>query len=396
MKKPFPFRRFSALFLILCVCVFQLPAAAEEPDLSRWLVDDSIDEHSRVEDVLSRMTLHEKVCQLFFVQPESFSRVGVVIAFSKGLENAIQRFPVGGVILFSRNISREDLADLNAGMQQAALDVNGIGLFIGVDEEGGLVSRVANRLKLPEKQSAPGWMVSVDEAYLSALIIGGYLTEYGFNLDFAPVADVRADVEDAEITTRSYGSDPETVSRMVVRFTEGLREKGIISVLKHFPGQGSASGNTHFGFAVSQRTREELDNTDLVPFSVGIYAGVGMVMVSHQVTPALDQDTPASMSPKVISVLRDELGFGGVIITDALRMGAIHDTYGSREACILALEAGADMILLPSNFTVAYKGVMQAVSEGRITEKRIDESVRRILTLKEKYGLLPSVGQKNN
>ena len=391
MKKAFPFRRLLVLILILCTSVYLVPASAEDSDPSRWIVDDSIDEQSRVEDVLSRMTLHEKVCQLFFVQPESFSRVGRVIAFSKGLGNALQRFPVGGVILFRRNISRKNLADLNAGMRQAALDVNGIGLFIGVDEEGGQVSRVANSLKLPEKQSAPGWMVSADEAYLSALIIGGYLTEYGFNLDFAPVADVRADVEHAEITTRSYGSDPETVSRMVVRFTEGLREKGIIPVLKHFPGQGSASGNTHFGFAVSKRTREELEKIDFVPFSAGIQAGVGMVMVSHQVTPALDPDTPASMSPKVIGVLRDELGFDGVIITDALRMGAIHDTYGSGEACVLALEAGVDMILLPNNFTAAYKGVMQAVAEGRITEKRIDESVRRILTLKEKYGLLPSV-----
>ena len=356
MKTVFLFRRFSALVLAFCTCVF-LFAAAEEIDPSLLIVDDSIADQCRVEDMIDMMTLHEKVCQLFFIQPEQFSQIDRVTAYSKKLGNAVHRFPVGGIILFAANITRKDISSLNAGLQQAALDAGGIGLFIGVDEEGGGVSRVANSLKLSDKQPAPGRIGSPDQAYESGRVIGGYLSEYGFNLDFAPVADVRSDIGNAEITVRSYGRDPEFVARMVVRFMEGLRTNGVISVLKHFPGHGAVSGNTHSGSGTSQKTLEEWRVTDFVPFSL----------------------------------LRNELGFEGVVITDALRMDAVHDSYGTAEACVLALEAGADMLLLPYNFTNAYEGVMQAVKDGRLTEERIDESLLRILSLKERCNLLPSI-----
>ena len=391
MKKVPLFRRFSVLVLVLCTCVFLLSAAAEEFDPSLLIVDDSIADQSRVEDMIDMMTLHEKVCQLFFVQPEQFSNADRVTAYSKKLGNAVHRFPVGGIILFAANITRKDIAGLNAGLQQAALDAGGIGLFIGVDEEGGGVSRVANSLRLREKQPAPGKIGSPDQAYESGLVIASYLSEYGFNLDFAPVADVRSDIGNTEITIRSYGSDPKSVARMVVRFMEGLRENGVIPVLKHFPGHGAVSGNTHSGSGVSQKTLEEWRETDFIPFTAGIKAGAEVVMVSHQLAVAVDPDRPASLSTKVISLLREDLGFEGVVITDALRMGAVHDDYGTGEACILALEAGADMLLLPYNFTNAYESVIQAVKDGRLTAERIDESVLRILSLKEQYGLLPSI-----
>ena len=390
MRNAFPFRRFTALALAFCACVFMMPAFAQEPDPSLFIVDDSMEDRDLAAETVFRMTLHEKVCQLFFVLPEQFSRIEKVTAYSKELGSAIKRYPVGGVILFGSNIRRKkSITNLNAGMQQAALDAVGIGLFIGVDEEGGGVSRVANSLKLSEKQPAPGRIGTPDKAYESGQIIGTYLSEYGFNLDFAPVADVRSDVGNAEVTVRSYGSDPELVAQMAVRFSKGLRENGVIPVLKHFPGHGAVAGNTHSGTGVSQKTLEEWQEADFVPFTAGIAAGAEMVMVSHQLAVAVDPDRPASLSGKVIGILRDELGFNGVVITDALRMGAVHDNYGSGEACVLALEAGADMLLLPYNFTAAYKSVMRAVEDGRLAEKRIDESVLRILTLKEKYGLLP-------
>ncbi len=390
MKHACSFRRFLVRALSLCACLFLLPAAAEEMDPSLLIVDDSIEEQGHVEDMIDMMTLHEKVCQLFFVQPEHFSKLEGVTAYSSRLGSAIRRFPVGGVILFGTNITKKDIIGLNTGMQQAALDAGGIGLFIGADEEGGGVSRVANSLKLDEKQPSPGKIESPQQAYESGRIIGSYLSLYGFNLDFAPVADVRTDVGDAEITLRSYSSDPELVSRMVVRFSDGLHENGIIPVLKHFPGHGAVSGNTHSGSGISGRTLAEWRKAEFLPFSAGIEAGAEMVMVSHQLAVAEDPDHPASLSAKIIGFLREELGFEGVIITDALRMDAIHDDYGTGEACVLALEAGADMLLLPYNFTNAFEGVMQAVAEGRLTEKRIDESLLRILSLKEKYGLLPS------
>ena len=387
MTKLFPPRWRALPALILCACLLLAPAAAGGFDPTVFVADESPEETGIAQGRLGAMTLHEKVCQLFFVQPEHFSRLDRVTAFSGRLKEALQRFPVGGVILFEKNITKKNLAGLNAGMQRTAMETGGIGLLIGTDEEGGGVSRVANKLKLREKQPAPADIGSPEEAYASGRAIGAYLAGYGFNLDFAPVADVRADVADPEITDRSFGRDPETVARMTARFTEGLRENGIISVLKHFPGHGAVSGSTHTGAGISQRTREEWERIDFPPFAAGIRAGAEIVMVSHQLTP-VDPGTPASLSPAIIGLLRTELGFDGVILTDALRMGAVHGTYTSGEACVLALEAGADMLLLPYNFTNAYRGVMQAVAEGRLTEQRIDESVLRILRLKERHGLL--------
>ena len=391
-KRSF-FRRFLAGLLALSACLFSggLPARAENPDPSLLLVDDAVEDQSRAEDVIDFMSLHDKICQLFFVAPEQFSREARVTKPARSFLRAFSRYPVGGVILFAPNIVKKDIARLNAGMQEAARGVNGIGLFIGVDEEGGSVSRVANRLQLPEKQPAPSQTGTEEQALASGLAIGEYLSRYGFNLDFAPVADVRSDVPGAEIFFRSYGSDPEAVSRMAVSFSRGLREHGVIPVLKHFPGHGAVSGNTHTGSGVSERTPEDWRKADFLPFAAGIRADAEMIMVSHQLAVRVDPDLPASLSPAVIRLLREELGFEGVIITDALRMDAVHDRFGAGEACVLALEAGADMLLLPYNFTAAYEAVMQAVKDGRLTEERIDESLSRILTLKEKYGLLPAV-----
>ncbi len=345
----------------------------------------------RVDRIIGGLTLHEKVCQLFFVQPEQFSRTEKVNAPARSLERAFGRFPVGGIILFASNITKRNIADLNAAMQSYARGVNGIGLLIAADEEGGGVSTVANKLKLEEKQrcaAETGAAGDPGEAYASALAIGGYLSRYGFNVDLAPVADVRTNVKNAEITLRSFGEDAHLVSAMTERFVQGLGAYGVIPVLKHFPGHGAVSGNTHSGPGVSQRTADEWREADFLPFIAGIDAGAEMVMMSHQMAVNVDPGLPASLSPVIVSLLRDELGFEGVIITDALRMDAIRDLYGSGEAAVRALEAGADMLLLPYNFSNAYNGVMKALEAGRLTEARIDESVRRVLLLKERYALL--------
>ena len=380
------------LCLVLCLlfCLSLRAAAEQEP--SPLLVDDSLEYTDRVDDLIAVMTLHEKVCQLFFLAPEQFSNSGRVNAPDKTFYKAFIRFPVGGVILFSPNIVKSRIKSLNAGMQEAAAGVNGIGLLIGVDEEGGSVSRVASKLKLPEKQPGPSRVTSADQAYSSASVIGGYLSEYGFNVDFAPVADVRSEIPGAAIARRCYSDDPDTVAVMVARFVSGLHDRGIIPVLKHFPGLGAVSGDTHTGAGISEKTPEDWRRVDFIPFSAGIAADAEMVMISHQVAVRVDPGAPASLSSAVIAFLRDELGFSGVIITDALRMSAVKEKYGSGEACVLALEAGADMLLLPYNFTNAYQGVMDALSSGRLTEKRLDESLRRILSLKEKYGLLTAPG----
>ena len=389
MRNHLLFHRFL-IFVLLCT--FLLPVDAGSPVAeasSPFLVTDKLENGGRIESLIAGMSLHEKVCQLFFLQPEQFSMSKLVCAPDEILFSDFNRCPVGGVILFSRNIVKGKITDLNACMQEAAVGVNGIGLLIGVDEEGGSISRVANKLKLVEKQPGPSRITDADQAYASAVTIGTYLSSFGFNVNFAPVADVRTAVKNAEMTYRCYSNDPYDVAEKVVCFVEGSHKAGIIPVLKHFPGLGAVSGNTHKGTGFSERTAEDWRLAEFVPFSAGIQATADIVMVSHQVAVNVDPDAPASLSPVVITYLRQELGFEGVIITDALRMNAVKEKYESGEACVLALEAGADMLLLPDNFTDAYEGVMEAIESGRLTEERIDKSLCRILTLKECYGLLP-------
>lgn len=343
--------------------------------------------------LVSEMSLEEKVCQLFFVRPEDFSRISSVTKKSAKLERGFQKFPVGGVILFPGNIKSDgQLASLNEAMQSYAREKRGIGLFIGVDEEGGGVARVAGKLRL--KNAAPAMSVigesgDPERAYEAGLQIGEYLSGYGFTMDFAPVADVRTDVDGAEITLRSFGYEPKLVSEMVFRFVEGLQQRGVLAVLKHFPGHGAAAGDTHSGKSVSTRTAEAWRSCEWLPFQSGLEAGARAVLISHQTAAAVDAQAPASLSRRIVTeLLRGELGFEGVVITDALRMEAVAGQYGSGEACVRAVLAGCDMLLLPKNFSNGYQGVLNAVKEGRITEERIDRSVARILTLKAEWGLL--------
>lgn len=362
------------------LCVSALAESGEEAALQ---IDALIDE----------MSLEEKVSQLFFVRPEDFSRISSVSKGSAKLERAFGKFPVGGVVLFPDNIKNaSQLTALNAALQTYARQARGIGLLLGVDEEGGGVARVAKKLKFkdaPPSMSIVGESGDPNEAYRVGAQIGGYLSEYGFTLDFAPVADVRTDVKSAEITARSFGYDAALVSQMTASFVKGLQEQGVLSVLKHFPGHGSAAGNSHNGKAVSARSVSQWRECEWLPFQAGIDAGARVVMISHQTAAAVDAISPASLSYRIITeLLRGELDFDGVVITDALRMDAITNDYGSGEACVNALLAGGDMLLLPKNFSNGYNGVLKALEDGKITEKRIDESVGRILRLKLEWNLL--------
>ena len=356
------------------------------------LAGTAVGESADIEALMADMSLHEKVCQLFFVQPEQFIREDKVNKSSGAVKRALGRFPVGGVVLFSKNIlNGNTVTALNADMQAWAGQSHGIGLFIGVDEEGGSVSRVAGKLRLSAKQPVAFTLGQLGEAAVeqAAAEIGTYLKGYGFNLDFAPVADVRTDVRREEIGMRAFSYDAEEAACMAAAFIRGLHARGILSVAKHFPGHGAVSGNTHNGAGVSSRTLEEWRACEFLPFRQAIKEGVDMVMVSHQIASKVDPDNPASLSRFIVTeLLRGELGYNGVVITDALRMDAIREKCGSGEACVRALEAGCDMLLLPYNFSNGYNGVMAALSSGRLTEDRIDESLRRVLLLKQQWGLI--------
>lgn len=360
--------------------------------LSLFIIGTASADTEKIEVLMADMSLHEKVCQLFFVAPEQFIREERVNRSSNAVRRALERFPVGGVVLFQQNIlSGNAVTSLNADMQAWSVQNHGIGLLIGVDEEGGGVSRVAGKLQLSAKQPAAFTLGQQGEQNVeqAASVIGAYLKDYGFNLDFAPVADVRTQVKREEIGTRAFSYDANEVSKMVAAFIRGLHSQGILSVAKHFPGHGAVSGNTHTGVGISERTLEEWRECELLTFQRAIEEGIDMVMVSHQTASKVDPDNPASLSAIIITgLLRGEMCYDGVVITDALRMQAIHDKYGSGEACVRALESGCDMLLLPYNFTNGYNGVMAALSSGRLTEERIDDSVRRILKLKQQWGLL--------
>jgi beta-N-acetylhexosaminidase len=258
-------------------------------------------------------------------------------------------------------------------------------LFIAVDEEGGKVSRIADAELADRVDSAKtiGETGDAGNAYQAGVTIGTYLAELGFNLNFAPVADL-SNVENSIMEQRAYGSDAAAVSPFVTSMMQGLTEQGVTACLKHFPGIGSSTQDTHDGLASTDRSLEDFRANEFVVFQAGIDAGANMIMVGHMSAPALAGDnTPSSLSKAVVTdILRDEMNYKGVIISDALNMSAISEYYSSEQAAVMALKAGCDMILMPENFQEAYEGVIQAVADGTISEERINDSLRRIYRIK--------------
>ena len=216
--------------------------------------------------------------------------------------------------------------------------------------------------------------------------IGEYLSEYGINLDFAPVGDVLTNEKNQVIGSRSFGRDPQLVAKMVDAECNGLLKHGVLPCIKHFPGHGATEGDTHLGFAITKRTLGQLRKSELVPFQMAAKEQRPFIMVSHISVPSItDSDIPSSLSYKMITtILRGELGYQGIIITDAMNMGAIQKNYKPETAAVEAVKAGVDIILMPQDFKKAYQAVLEAVKQGEISEERIDESVRRILEIKFK------------
>ena len=303
---------------------------------------------------------------------------------------AIRRWKPGGVILFSSNLDTVAQTVSFIRQLQSSSDIT---LLVGVDEEGGTVSRLAaaqNMGAVPMPQAATiGKTGNPDLAREAAAAMGAQLSVLGFNLDFAPVADINTNPENPVIGNRAYGTEPGPTALMVTGALLGLREAGIIPVVKHFPGHGDTRTDSHLGLAVVPHDRKRLDAVELVPFRAAISAGVPVVMAAHVNTPGISDKTfPATLNPDILTgLLRDELQFEGVIITDAMDMGAITKNYGDAESIVLAVEAGADMLLVPVSLERACNAVLDAVKSGRVSESRLNDSVRRILALKAANGL---------
>ena len=339
-----------------------------------------------IEEYLSNMPLEDKVSQLFFVQPEALTGVDTAVQASDMTKEALQEYAVGGIVMFSKNIQdRDQICAMLANLQAYSK----YPLFLGVDEEGGsLVARVANSgtISVPTfpNMMEIGNTGNPEEAYEVGRTIGTYLKNLGFNLDFAPIADVLVNPENQVIGERAFGSDAELVAKMVKRVVEGLQEQEVSAVLKHFPGHGGTEADSHEGTAILNRTLEELRSEEFLPFQSGIEAGADMIMVGHISVPEVTgDDTPATLSETVITdLLRNELEFDGIIITDSMSMGAIVDHYGPGEAAVQVIRAGGDMILMPQDFVEARQAVLEAVYQQEITEERINESLRRIYRIK--------------
>ena len=334
---------------------------------------------------ISEMPLEDKVAGLFIVTPEALTGVRTVTQAGEGTQKALNEYAVGGLIYFRHNIvDKEQLTE----MLFNTVSMSRYPIFLAVDEEGGSVSRVAasgiDVIQVGDMASI-GESGDTTQAYEAGVNIGAYLKELGFNLDFAPVADV-ADSANSVMGNRVFGSDSNLVGDMVANVVEGMQGTGVSSCLKHFPGIGDTDGDTHEGRVETTKSLDEMRASDFIPFRAGIEAGADFVMVSHVTVSAVDGDAvPSSLSRTMMTdVLRNELGFQGVIITDALDMGAITEYYTTEEAVVKAIAAGADMLLMPDDFYAAYEAVLAAVQDGTISEERIDESLERIYRVKFK------------
>lgn len=354
------------------------------------------------EELLDKLTTEQKVGQLFFVRPEALdpnrtpeeaedpAGPGITQA-DPALQNTLQQYPVGGFVLFGKNLESPDqLSQLMDTLSRNAA----VPLLFSVEEEGGTATQVAGRpgFSIPTLESLADIGATGDPAQAKAagLTLGGYLKDLGFQLDLAPVADVHTGDGTALLGERAFLGSPEQAAMMISATVEGFHQAGMACTLKHFPGHGDTAQDSHYGYASSDKTWEEMRTCELYPFQAGIAAGADAVMVSHITTPNATSDgLPASLSYEMITEkLRGELRFQRLVVTDSLAMEAITDSYSAAEASLMAFQAGADVLLMPADLGEAYDALLAAVQDGTISQERLDESVLRILQLKENYGLI--------
>lgn len=336
-----------------------------------------------IEKTIENMTLDEKIGQMILA---GFDGTEV----NEELNELIQDNKVGGVILFKRNIETSFQAkELIKSVKELNKDIP---LFISVDEEGGRVTRLPeDEVKFPSS-STIGSENDKEYAYNNGRKLGNVLTSYGINMDHAPVLDIYSNPKNTVIGDRAFGSDKKIVSTMGISTMKGLQDENIIPTVKHFPGHGDTELDSHFGLPIVNKTLEELKKFEFVPFKKAIKNGCDVVMVSHIVLSKVDIKNPSSISKTVISeVLRGDLGFDKVVITDDMNMSAITKTTSVEKASVESIKAGSDIILIGSGVN-SVKSVIEeiklGIKTGDITQERIDESVYRILELKNKYLIL--------
>ena len=335
---------------------------------------------------LDEMSLREKVGQLFNIRPEALdlSSSYTQTAASEALSEGFSRYPCGGITLYAANIRTPDQ------IRAFTAFLHGLGNYplLCIDEEGGRVARIANNSNFNvtkySSMAAVGATGDPKKAYDAGDNIGDYLAFYGFDLDLAPVSDVNTNPENIVIGDRAFGSSPELVADMASQFLLGLKHNKVEGCLKHFPGHGDTKADTHYGYAESLKTWDELSGCEMIPFRKGIGSGARVIMSAHICLPNVTgKSVPATLSPMIMQdILRGELGYKGLIITDSMAMGAITQEYSPEVAAILAIEAGCDIVLDPADYPSAFEAVLSAVETGRISMDQLNDRVDRILALK--------------
>ncbi len=337
-----------------------------------------------VADMINQMTLDEKIGQMLFAGVSG-------TALQQETSNLIHDFKVGGMILYANNLQTPAQAITLINDLMAANTDNRLPLFIGTDQEGGNVVRLPGALKNFPTNKRIGAINEPQFSYEIGSLLGEQLKAFGFNLDFAPVLDVNSNPRNPVIGDRAFSDKPHIVSELGIQTMKGLESQQVIPVIKHFPGHGDTSVDSHLALPKVMKSLEELNKLELIPFKAAIENGADVVMVAHILLPKIDETYPSSMSKEIITgILREQLGFDGVVMTDDMTMGAIANHFEMGQAAVDAVKAGNDIVLIAhgfSNITSAIEAVKAAVNNGEITEDRINESVRRIIELKQKYQL---------
>lgn len=381
LSEPYPaFLAFGAGILTLFSMSFFLFRAYEQKELQERFRNEPA-------RIVSTMSLEQKVGHLFHAGLLGKNA-------SPWIRNALEKQHLGGVILFAHNLSGpKQIQALTTELQEIATESGHFPLFISIDQEGGRVERVTEGTTLFPGALALGQTDSPDEVQDAAFFSGYDLNNLGINLILAPVLDVNNNPDNPVINTRSFGTEPERVSKIGIAYAKGLSQSGSTHCIKHFPGHGDTSVDSHYALPVIRKSEQELEEVELIPFRRAIEQGAEMVMTAHVIYTGVDRNQPATLSKKIVhGILREKLGFDGVVITDAMEMNAISRNFGPGEAAVRAIEAGVDIILLTAenpSLTEMIQSVLAAVQSGRIPEESLNASVERQIRLKLKKGIYP-------
>lgn len=350
-----------------------------------------------IEKYIQEMTVEEKIGQVFMEAFRYNKNNKPITSLDKEVIVTLETYQLGGIIFFAENI---DTIEQTQNLIRAMQEISKIPLFIAIDEEGGLVSRLNSSPNMPATRlpgnKALGDTGDVELAYKIGRLLGRELASLGFNMNLAPVADVNTNPKNPVIGNRSFGRDPYKVGEMVANMARGIQEENISAVVKHFPGHGDTSFDTHERAVTLHHDRDRLESVEFLPFKRSIKEDVDGVMLAHIKVPHLtSKPLPATLSKEIVTdILREDLQHEKLIITDALEMAAIARYWSPGEAAVLAFEAGADILLMPESLEEAYGALLNAVGQGRITEERLNASIKRILTVKHERGVLEAVDRE--